>query len=75
MEHPSIVYLYRLANAASEYIVRVLHLFVDPTERDHVLDPFLLELPEVSHPTPVVNMVDMRQIGGDSLSTIPEEKH
>jgi hypothetical protein len=54
-------------------MVRVPHLFVDPTERDHISDLFLLELPEIDYPTPVINMVDIRQIGGDSLSTISEE--
>jgi hypothetical protein len=53
-------------------MVHVPHLFVDPAECDHVSDLFLLELPEINHPAPVVNMVDIRQIGGDSLSTIPE---
>jgi hypothetical protein len=59
-EHPSIIYLYKTANAASEYMVRILHLFVDRTERDHVLDLYLLELPEIDHPTPIVNMVEIR---------------
>jgi hypothetical protein len=72
-EHPSTVYPYRLANTASEYMVRVPHLFMDPAERDHVSDLFLLELPKIDHLTPVVHMVDIRQIGGDSLSTILEE--
>jgi hypothetical protein len=54
-------------------MVCVPHLFVDPAESDHVLDLFLLELPKIGHPAPVVNMVDIRQIGGDLLSTIREE--
>jgi hypothetical protein len=58
---------------ASEYMVRVPHLFMDPTERDYVSDLFLLELPRIDHLAPVINMVDIRQIGGDLLSTIPEE--
>jgi hypothetical protein len=58
---------------ASEYMVCIPHLFVDLAERDRVSDLFLLELPEIDYPAPVVNMVDIRQIGGDSLSTIPEE--
>jgi hypothetical protein len=37
------------------------------------LNLFLLELPKIYHPAPIVNMVDIRQIGGDSLSTIPKE--
>jgi hypothetical protein len=73
MEHPSTIYPYGLVNVASEYMVRIPHLFMDPTERDHILDLSLLELPEIGHPAPVVNMVDIRHIGGDSLSTIREE--
>jgi hypothetical protein len=46
---------------------------MDPVERDHVLDLFLLELPEIGHPAPVVNMVDIRQNGGDLPFTILEE--
>jgi hypothetical protein len=60
MEHPSIVILYELVNAASKYMVHVTHLFMDPTERDHVSDLSLLELPGISHPAPIVNMVDIR---------------
>jgi hypothetical protein len=54
-------------------MVGVPHLFVDPAERDHVSDLSLLELPEIGHPAPVVNMVDIRQIGGDLLPYILEE--
>jgi hypothetical protein len=54
-------------------MVHVPHLFVDPTERDHTSDLSILELPEIGRPAPVVNMVDIRQIGGDSLSIIREE--
>jgi hypothetical protein len=60
-------------NATSEYTARIPHLFVDPTERDHVSDLCLIDLPEPDHPVPTINMVDVRQIGQDSLSTIPEE--
>jgi hypothetical protein len=54
-------------------MVHITHLFMDPTKRDHVLDLSLLELRGIGHPAPVINMVDIRQIGGDSLSTIQEE--
>jgi hypothetical protein len=54
-------------------MVYVLHLFVDLAERDHISDLSLLELPEIGHPAPIINMLDIRQIGGDSLSTIWEE--
>jgi hypothetical protein len=62
-----------LVNAAFEYAVRIPHLFVDPAKRDHVSDLCLIDLPEPNHPVPTVNMVDIRQIAQDSLSTIPEE--
>jgi hypothetical protein len=46
---------------------------VDPVERDHISDLFLLELPEIGHPALVINMVGIRQIGGDLPFTILEE--
>jgi hypothetical protein len=73
IEHPSTVYPYGLANMVSEYMVCFPHLFVDPAERDHVSNLSLLELPEIGHPAPIINMVNIRQIGGDLLSTIREE--
>jgi hypothetical protein len=73
MEHSSNTYPHGLVNAASEYTARIPHLFVDPTKRDHVLDLYMLDLPEPEHPAPTVNVVEIRQIGDDSLSTIPEE--
>jgi hypothetical protein len=72
-EHSPNTYPYGLVNAAFEYAVRIPHLFVDPAKRDHVLDLCLIDLPEPNHPVPTVNMVDIRQIAQDSLSTIPEE--
>jgi hypothetical protein len=73
MEHPSIVYLHGLVNTESEYMVHISHLFMDPAERDHVSDIFLLELPKIDYPAPIINMMDIRQIDGDLLSTIQEE--
>jgi hypothetical protein len=46
---------------------------VDPAERDHVSDLCLIDLPEPNHPAPTVNVVEIRQIREDSLSTIPKE--
>jgi hypothetical protein len=37
-EHSPNTYTYGLVNAASEYAARIPHLFVDPTERDHISD-------------------------------------
>jgi hypothetical protein len=73
MEHSSNTYPYGLVNAASEYVARIPHLFVDPAERDHVLDLYLLDLPKPNHPAPTVNAIEIRQTGEDSLSTILEE--
>jgi hypothetical protein len=73
MEHSSNTYPYGLVNAASEYTARIPHLFVDPAKHDHVLDLYLLDLPKPDHPAPTVNVVQIKQIGEDSLSTIPEE--
>jgi hypothetical protein len=44
MEHSSNTYPYRLVNTTSEYTTRISHLFMDPTERDHVLDLYLIDL-------------------------------
>jgi hypothetical protein len=60
-------------NTASEYTAHIPHLFTDPVERDHVLDLCLIDLPKPDHPVPTVNVVEIRQIREDSLSTILEE--
>jgi hypothetical protein len=62
-----------MVNAASEYVACIPHLFVDPAEHDHISDLCLIDLPEPDHPAPTVNVVEIRQIGEDSLSTIPKE--
>jgi hypothetical protein len=63
MEHSPNTYPYGLVNVASEYAAHIPHLFMDPAERDHVSDLCLINLPKPDHPTPTVNMVDIRQIG------------
>jgi hypothetical protein len=73
MEHSSNTYPYGLVNATFEYTALIPHLFVDPAKHDHILDLYLLDLPEPDHPAPTVNMVQIRQIGEDSFSTISEE--
>jgi hypothetical protein len=50
------------------------HLFVDPAKHGHVNDLYLIDLPEADHPAPIVNMLEIKQIRGSSLSTIPEER-
>jgi hypothetical protein len=51
---------YGLKNAASEYAYRTPHLFIGPTERDHVLDLCFLDMPRPS-PGNAVNMVRVRE--------------
>jgi hypothetical protein len=46
---------------------------VDLAKRNHASDLYLLDLPEPDHPAPTVNVVEIRQIRGDLLSTIPKE--
>jgi hypothetical protein len=60
-------------NAASEYVARIPHLFVDPAKCDHALDLCLIDLPKPDLPAPTVNVVEIRQIREDSLSKILEE--
>jgi hypothetical protein len=73
MAHSSNTYPYGLDNAASEYTAHISHLFVGPTEHDHVSYLCLIDLPEPNHPALTVNVVEIRQIREDSLSVIPEE--
>jgi hypothetical protein len=73
MEHSSNTYPYGLVNAASEYTTRIPQPIVDPAERDHIFNLYLIDLPEPDHPAPTVNVVEIRQIRENSLSTIPEE--
>jgi hypothetical protein len=73
MEQSSNTYQYGLVNAASEYTACISHMFVDPAERGHVSDLCLIDLPEPDHHAPTINMVEIRQIGEDSLSIILEE--
>jgi hypothetical protein len=48
---------------------------MDLAERDHVSDLCLIDLPEPYHPTPTANVVEIRQIREDFLSTIPKESN
>jgi hypothetical protein len=73
MDHSPNTYPYGLANGASEYTARIPYLFVDPAERNHVSALCLIDLPEPDHPAPTVNVVEIRHIREDSLSTISEE--
>jgi hypothetical protein len=73
MEHSFNTYPYGLVNVTSKYTSRMPRLFMDPTEHDHISDLYLLDLPGLDHPVPTVNIVEIKQIGEDSLSTILEE--
>jgi hypothetical protein len=73
MEHSPNTYPHGLVNTTSEYTACIPHLFLDPAECDHVSGLCLIDLPKPNHPAPTVNMVEIRQIGGNSPSTIPKE--
>jgi hypothetical protein len=73
MEHSPNTYPYGLVNATSEYTAHVAYLFVDSAECDHISDLCLIDPPKLDHPAPTVNVVEIRQIRGDSLSIISEE--
>lgn len=49
------------------------HLLEVSSERGHVSDLYFIYVPEADHPAPIVNMVEIKQFHGSSLSTIPEE--
>jgi hypothetical protein len=50
-------------------MLRIPHLFVDSTHRDHVIDLHLLNLPSPDHVPSVVNMVRIQELReGDSSS-------
>jgi hypothetical protein len=73
MEYSPNTYPNRLANVASEYAAYIPHLFMDLADRNHVSGLCLIDLPEPDHPVPTVNVVEIRQIRENSLSTILEE--
>jgi hypothetical protein len=63
---------YGLKNAASEYAYRTPHLFMGPTEQDHVLDLYFLDIPRPS-PGNAVNMVGIWEHHEGSVHTLPED--
>jgi hypothetical protein len=73
MELSPNTYPYGLANTTFKHAARISHLFMDFTERDYFSDHYLIDMPKLDHPAPTVNVVEIRQIGEDSLSIIPEE--
>ena len=42
------------------------HLFIDHVERDHVTNLYMIDPTDSGQPTPVVNMVAIRQLSDDS---------
>ena len=63
-------YLFGLEGTGPAYQNDIHHIFVDHIERDHVTDLYMINLTYSDHPTPVVNMVVVRQLSNDpSLPT------
>jgi hypothetical protein len=73
MEYSPNTYPYGLVNVESKYATCIPHVFMDLVERNHVSGLCLIDLPEPEHPAPTINVVDIRQIQENSLSTILEE--
>jgi hypothetical protein len=73
MEYSPNTYPYGLANTAFEYAARIPHLLMDLAERNHDSGLCLIDLPELDHPAPTVNVVEIRQIRENSVSTIAKE--
>jgi hypothetical protein len=66
-------YPFGLVGARSAYQNIVHHLFIDHAERDYIDELYKIDLPKANQPEPVVNMVAIRQISGDSINDILEE--
>ena len=65
MEDPPKPYPFGLEGAGSAYQNAVDHLFADHVERDHVTDLYMINPTDSGQPTPVVNMVAVRQLSDD----------
>ena len=66
-------YPFGLVGAGPAYQDAVHHVFIDHAEHDRVDGLYMIDLPKADQPTPVVNMVAIRQIMDESFNTISEE--
>ena len=66
MEDPPKPYLFGLEGAGPAYQNTIHHLFVDHVERDHITDLYMIDPTDSGQPTPMVNMVAIRQLSDDS---------
>jgi hypothetical protein len=73
MENMPRPYPFGLVGAGSAYQNIIHHLFIDHAERDYIDELYKIDLPKADQPEPVVNMVAIRQIPGDSINDILEE--
>jgi hypothetical protein len=60
MEHSPNTYPYGLVSVSSEYTTCIPYLLMDAADRDHISDLYLIDLPELDHPAPTVNVVEIR---------------
>ena len=69
-EDPPKPYHFGQEGAGSAYQNAVHNLFVDHVERDHITELYMIDPTDSGQPTPVVNMVAIRQLSDDpSLPT------
>ena len=73
MDNPSKPYPFGLEGAGSAYQNIIHHLFIDHTERNHIDDLYMIDLPEAGRPAPMINMVSIRQLLDDSLHNVLED--
>ena len=74
MEHPPKPYPFGLEGAGFAYQIAAHHLFIDHVEHDHVTDLYMIDPTNSCQPTPVINMVAIRQLLDDP-SLLTESLH
>ena len=73
-EDPPKPYHFGQEGAGSAYQNAVHNLFVDHVERDHITELYVIDPTDSDQPTPVVNMVAIRQLSDDP-SLLTESLH
>ena len=66
MKNPLRPYPFGLKGVGSAYQNAVHQIFVNHVERDHATDLYMIDPTNSGQPAPVVNMVALRLLSGDS---------
>ena len=73
MENIPRPYPFRLEGVGSTYQNAIHHLFIDHLENDRVSDLYMIDPTKSDQPTPMVNMVNIRQLLEESLHNVLDE--